>query len=81
VGLSVGSLAMALLIRRDRIPLRLAAGLSLGLTVAATVGLLQTAWHPWIQDSLALTPAAMGSLALFGVLSGGTLTPSQRPTA
>jgi hypothetical protein len=81
VGLSVGSLALALLIRRDRIPLRLAAGLSLGLTAAATVGLLQAAWHPRIQDSLALTPAAMGSLALFGALSSGTLTPPPRRTA
>ncbi|MFM7555048.1 MAG: permease prefix domain 1-containing protein [Verrucomicrobiota bacterium] len=81
VGLSAGSLAMALLIRRARIPQRLAIGLSLGLTGAAVAGLLQAAWQPWIQDSLALTPAALAVLALFGALSGGALTAAPQRTA
>jgi hypothetical protein len=81
VGLSAGSLAMAFLIRRARIPQRLAIGLSLGLTGAAVAGLLQAAWQPWIQDSLALTPAALAVLALFGALSGGALTAAPRRTA
>jgi len=81
VGLSVGSLAMALLIRRAWIPIRLAMGLSLGLTGMAAVALLQSAWHPWIHDSLALTPAALGILALFGALSGGALTATRRRAA
>ena len=81
VGLSAGSLAMAFLIRRARIPRNLAIGLSLGLTGAALLGLLQAGWHPWIQDSLALTPAALTVLALFGALSGGALTATPRRTA
>jgi len=81
VGLSAGSLAMAFLIRRARIPRNLAIGLSLGLTGAALLGLLQPGWHPWIQDSLALTPAALTVLALFGALSGGALTATPRRTA
>jgi hypothetical protein len=81
VGLSVGSLAMALLIRRAWIPLRLAIGLSLGLSGMAVVALLQSAWHPWIHNSLALTPAALGILALFGALSGGALTAAHRRAA
>jgi hypothetical protein len=81
VGLSVGSLAVALLIRRAWIPIRLAIGLSLGLTGMAAVALLQSAWHPWIHDSLALTPAALGTLALFGALSGGALTAAHRRAA
>ena len=81
VGLSVGSLAMALLIRRAWIPLRLAIGLSLGLTGMAVVAFLLSAWHPWIHNSLALTPAALGILALFGALSGGALTAAQRRAA
>ncbi len=81
VGLSVGSLAVALMIRRAWIPIRLAIGLSLGLTGMAAVALLQSAWHPWIHDSLALTPAALGILALFGALSGGALTATRRRAA
>lgn len=81
VVLSVGSLAMALLIRRAWIPIRLAIGLSLGLTGMAVVAFLQSAWHPWIHNSLALTPAALGILALFGAVSGGALTATQRRTA
>ena len=81
VGLSAGSLAMAFLIRRARIRRNLAIGLSLGLTGAALLGLLQAGWHPWIQDSLALTPAALTVLALFGALSGGALTATPRRTA
>lgn len=81
LGLSAGSLAMAFLIRRARIPQHLAIGLSLGLTGAAVAGLLQAAWQPWIQDSLALTPAALAVLALFGALSGGALTAAPRRTA
>jgi hypothetical protein len=45
------------------------------------VALLQAAWHPWIQSSLALTPAALTVLALFGALSGGALTAAPRRTA
>jgi hypothetical protein len=81
LGFSAGSLTMAFLIRRARIPRGLAIGLSLGLTGAAVVGLLQAAWHPWIQSSLALTPAALTVLALFGALSGGALTAAPRRTA
>jgi len=81
LGLSAGSLTMALLIRRARIPRGLAIGLSMGLTGAAVVGLLQSAWYPWIQSSLALTPAALTVLALFGALSGGALTAIPRRTA
>jgi peptidoglycan/LPS O-acetylase OafA/YrhL len=81
LGFSAGSLAMAFLIRRARIPRGLAIGLSLGLTGAAVVGLLQAAWHPWIQSSLALTPAALTVLALFGALSGGALSATPRRTA
>ena len=81
VGLSVGSLAVALMIRRAWIPIRLAIGLSLGLTGMAAVALLQSAWHPWIHDSLALTPAALGILALFGALSGGALTATRHRAA
>ena len=81
VGLSVGSLAMALLIRRAWIPLRLAIGLSLGLSGMAVVAFLQSSWHPWIHSSLALTPAALGTLALFGALSGGALTAAHRRAA
>jgi hypothetical protein len=40
LGFSAGSLTMAFLIRRARIPRGLAIGLSLGLTGAAVVGLL-----------------------------------------
>jgi uncharacterized membrane protein len=81
VGLSLGSLAMALLIRRSRIPRRLAIGLSLGLTAVASVGLLQAAWHPWIHASLALSPATLAVLAIFGAMSGGVLTASRRQAA
>jgi len=81
VGLSAASLAMAFLIRRARIPRGLAVGLSLGLTGAAIAGLLQAAWQPWIQDSLALTPLSLAVLALFGALSGGALTATPRRTA
>lgn len=82
VGLSAGSLTMAVLIRRGILPLRLAIGLSLALTATAAAGLIQAAWHPWIHDSLAMTPGALGFLALFGALSGGALTATpQRRTA
>ena len=72
---------MAFLIRRARIPRGLAVGLSLGLTGAAIAGLLQAAWQPWIQDSLALTPLSLAVLALFGALSGGALTATPRRIA
>ena len=81
LGFSAGSLTMAFLIRRARIPRGLAIGLSLGLSGAAVVALLQAAWHPWIQSSLALTPAALTILALFGALSGGALIAAPRRTA
>jgi len=79
VALSVGSCAMALFIRRGRLPLRVGIGLSLGLTAVACMGFLQAAWHPWIHDSLALTPATLAILAVFGALSGGALTATPRP--
>jgi hypothetical protein len=72
---------MALFIRRGRLPLRVGIGLSLGLTAVACMGFLQAAWHPWIHDSLALTPATLVILAVFGALSGGALTASARPVA
>ena len=81
VGLSVGSLAMALFIRRAQIPGRLAIGLSLSLTGMAVVSLLQSAWHPWIHNGLALTPVALAFLALFGAFSGGALMAAQRRAA
>ena len=78
VALSVGSCAMALFIRRGRLPLRVGIGLSLGLTAVACMGFLQVAWHSWIHDSLALTPAALAIVAVFGALSGGALTATPR---
>lgn len=81
VALSVGSSAMALFIRRGRLPLRVGIGLSLGLTAVACMGFLQASWHPWIHDSLALTPVTLVILAVFGALSGGALTASARPVA
>jgi hypothetical protein len=81
VSLSVGSLAMALLLRRGWLSLRVAVALSLGLTLAAVIPWLQVTWHPWIHDRLALTPAALGYLALFGALSVGSFTAAPRRTA
>jgi hypothetical protein len=81
LGLSAGSLAMALLIRRARIARHVAIGLSISLTAAAIAGLVQAEWHPWIQAGFALTPASLGFLAAFGALSGGALSTSPRRTA
>ena len=53
----------------------------LGLTWMAVVAFVQSAWHPWILYGLALTPAALGILALFGALSGVSLTAEHRRAA
>ncbi len=54
---------------------------SLGETLAAVIPWLRGTWHPWIHDRLALTPAALGYLALFGALSVGSFTAAPRRTA
>jgi hypothetical protein len=79
IAMSLGALAMGFLLRRHRIPMRLAIALSLGLTGVAGLACLQVAWHPWIRDTLALTPGALALLAVFGALSGGALTAAPRP--
>jgi len=47
----------------------------------AVVAFVQSAWHPWILYGLALTQAALGILALFGALSGVSLTAEHRRAA
>jgi len=75
---SFGSLVMGFLLRRHRIPMRVAIGLSLGLTTIACLACLQVAWHPWIRETLALSPGALALLAAFGALSVGALTAAPR---
>jgi hypothetical protein len=79
VVMSLGALVMGVLLRRQRLPLPVAIALSLGLTGIAGLAWLQVGWHPWIRDTLALTPGALALLAAFGALSGGALTAAPRP--
>ena len=81
IAMSLGSLVMGFLLRRSRIPMRLAIAFSLGLTGIAAIACIQVGWHPWIRETLALTPGALALLAVFGALSGGALTAAPRQAA
>ena len=81
IAMSLGALVMGALIRRQRLSMPVAIALSLGLTGIASLAWLQVGWHPWIRETLALTPGALALLAAFGALSGGALTAAPRPAA
>jgi hypothetical protein len=69
LGLSAGSLTLALLLRRGWVSPWFGTSASLGLALLAGFWFLKTSWHPWIQDSFALSPVALAGLVLFGLLS------------
>lgn len=71
VGLSLGSMAMALSLRRGRaVVLRLGLVASLAMSLASASAFVLPSWRGWVYSGMGMSPEFLAVLALIGLAGG-----------